>query len=128
MAKKVIDNAQSRYKALIEKVFFDRYETGGQSIDFQREDLVKAAGELGIRLPKNLGDVVYSIRYRTPMPDSILKIQPKGMEWIIEGAGRSKYVFKLVRINRIVPNQELIAVKIPDSTPEIVNAYALSDE
>jgi hypothetical protein len=47
---------------------------------------------------------------------------------VIEGAGRSKYAFKLVRINRIVPNRKLIAVKIPDATPEIVNAYALSDE
>ena len=101
---------------------------GDQSVEFERDDLVIAASELGIRLPKNLGDVIYSIRYRTPMPDNILKIQPRGMEWIIEGAGRSKYVFKLVRINRIVPNQELVAVKIPDSTPEIVNAYALSDE
>ncbi|MBP6582396.1 MAG: hypothetical protein KA204_02820 [Chromatiaceae bacterium] len=35
---------------------------------------------------------------------------------------------KLVRINRILPNQELVAIKIPDATPEIVNAYALSDE
>ena len=128
MARNQIENSQSRYKALIEKVFFDRYEKGAAGVEFEREDLVAAAGELGIQLPKNLGDVVYSIRYRTPMPDSILKIQPKGMEWIIEGAGRSKYVFKLVRVNRIVPNRELIAVKIPDSTPEIVNAYALSDE
>lgn len=128
MAKEQIKNAQSRYKALIEKVFFDRYENGVTGVEFEREDLVTAAGELGIQLPKNLGDVVYSIRYRTPMPDSILEIQPESMEWIIEGAGRSKYVFKLVQINRIVPNNELIAVKIPDSTPEIVNAYALSDE
>ena len=128
MAKAPADNSQSRYKALIEKVFFDRYENDATSIEFEREDLVTAADELDIQLPKNLGDVVYSIRYRTPMPDSVLKRQPEGMEWIIEGAGRSKYVFKLVRINRIVPNQELIAVKIPDSTPEIVNAYALSDE
>lgn len=128
MVKKISDNSQSRYKALIEKVFFDRYKKGGETVEFEREDLVTAASELGIRLPKNLGDVVYSIRYRTPMPDSILAIQPKEMEWIIEGAGRSKYIFKLVKINRIVPNQELIAVKIPDSTPEIVKAYALSDE
>ncbi len=128
MAKNSIHHSQSRYKALIEKVFFDRYKTGDRSVEFQREDLVAAANQIGIRLPKNLGDVVYSIRYRTPMPDSILKIQPDGMEWIIEGAGRSKYIFRLVRINRIVPNQELIAIKIPDSTPEIVSAYALSDE
>ncbi|MGH8556001.1 MAG: hypothetical protein ACRESZ_00795, partial [Methylococcales bacterium] len=94
MVKNAGDNSQSRYKALIEKVFFDRYKTGEQIVYFEREEMVTAADELGIRLPKNLGDVVYSIRYRTPMPDGILKIQPKGMEWIIEGAGRSKYVFE----------------------------------
>jgi hypothetical protein len=128
MVKKKIENAQSRYKALIERVFFDRYTKGSTYVEFEREDLVALAGKLDIKLPKNLGDVMYAIRYRTTMPDSILEIQPEGMEWIIEGAGRAKYVFKLVRINRIVPNYELVAVKIPDSTPEIVNAYALSDE
>ena len=128
MAKKEDSKSQSRYKALIEKVFFDRYKKNEENVEFKREDLVTAANDLGMSLPKNLGDVVYSIRYRTPMPESILNIQPKGMEWIIEGAGRSKYIFKLVRINRIVPNHELVAIKIPDSTPEIVNAYALSDE
>lgn len=128
MAKTGSENSQSRYKALIEKVFFDRYTEGKTSVEFERDDLVLAASDLGIDLPKNLGDVVYSIRYRTPMPESILAIQSKGMEWIIEGAGRSKYIFNLVRINRISPNSELIAIKIPDSTPEIVSAYALSDE
>lgn len=128
MAKKLDNNNQSRYKTLIERVFFERYRKGMRSVGFEREDLTIAAGELGICLPKNLGDVVYSIRYRTPMPKSILDLQPKGMEWLIEGTGRSKYVFKLERINRIVPNRERIAIKIPNSTPEIVNAYALSDE
>jgi hypothetical protein len=113
---------------LVEKVFLDRYASGAKSIEFERHDLVLAAKELGVPLPKNLGDVVYSIRYRTPMPVSVLETQPEGMEWIIEGAGRAKYVFRLVRISRIVPNRDLIAVKIPDSTPEIVYAYALSDE
>jgi hypothetical protein len=50
------------------------------------------------------------------------------MEWIIEGAGRAQYTFKLVRISRIIPNTKLITIKIPDSTPEIISAYALSDE
>lgn len=128
MAKNNEEKNQSRYKALIEKVFFDRYKDGVTSIEFERDELVVAAADLGIELPKNLGDVVYSIRYRTPMPESVLNIQPTDMEWIIEGAGRSRYVFKLVRINRIEPNRELVVIKIPDATPEIVNAYALSDE
>jgi hypothetical protein len=121
-------NKPNRYKALIEKVFFNGYKKGMTIVPFKRDDLVSAAVELGMALPKNLGDVVYSIRYRTPMPEKILSTQRKDMEWIIEGAGRSKYAFKLVRVNRIVPNDKLIAIKIPDATPEIVNAYALSDE
>ena len=50
------------------------------------------------------------------------------MEWIIEGAGRAKYCFKLVKVNRILPNPNHIAIKIPDATPEIITAYSLSDE
>ena len=122
--------SRNRYKALIEKVFFDRYQAMDQAVYFEREDIVSAAMEIGVALPKTLGDVVYSVRYRNPMPESILDLQPEGMEWIIEGTGRSKYVFRLVRLNRVVPNRgrRLIVVKIPDSTPEIVKKYALSDE
>ena len=119
---------QSRYHALVEKIFFDRYTEGDTDLPWARPDLEDAAVALDIVLPKNLGDVVYSIRYRTPMPKRILKTQPEGMEWIISGMGRALYSFRLVPINRIRPNENLIAVKIPDSTPEIIGAYSLSDE
>ena len=119
---------QSRYKRLIEKIFFDSYKKGMTEIAFDRDDLPAAARVLGIDLPKNLGDVVYSIRYRTPMPKRVLSTQPKGKEWIIEGKGRSQYAFRLVRANRIVPNPDLVTIKVPDSTPEIITAYALTDE
>ncbi len=122
----------SRYKALIEHIFFDErhgaYQPGATSILFTREDIERAAGDLGIVLPKNLGDVIYSIRYRTPMPDGILATQSAGMEWVIEGAGRAKYRLTLVPINRILPNPDLITIKIPDATPEIITAYTLNDE
>lgn len=119
---------QNRYKALIEKIFFDKYRKGITEINFTREDLQHASKALGVGLPKNLGDVVYAIRYRIPMPDAVLETQPKGLQWIIEGTGRANYVFKLVRVNRIAPRPDLITIKIPDSTPEVVAAYALSDE
>lgn len=122
----------NRYKALVEHIFFGAnycsYQPGMVELTFEREDLERAAKDLGIRLPKNLGDVVYSIRYRTPMPPSILATQPEGMEWIVEGAGRALYKFCLVRINRILPNRDLVTVKIPDATPEIIASYALNDE
>jgi hypothetical protein len=120
--------SNNRYQQLIEKIFFDQFESNNDEISFEREDLEHAAKDLNIKLPKNLGDVIYAIRYRLDMPDSILNTQPEGMEWIIEGAGRAKYSIKLVKINRILPNPELITIKIPDSTPEIVSEYSLSDE
>ena len=119
---------QSRYKAIIEKIFFNNYKKGVTKIEFHRDDMPQAAKALGIQLPDNLGDVIYSIRFRTLMPEKVLATQPKGMEWIIEGTGISNYVFKLVKINRIVPNTKLVTIKVPDATPEIIAAYALSDE
>ena len=118
----------NRYKALIEKVFFNLYEPDSTEIPFDRTELESVATASNVDLPKNLGDVVYSVRYRTAMPESILATQPEGMEWIIEGAGRARYVFKLVKINRIAPNHALVTIKIPDATPGIVTAHALSDE
>lgn len=118
----------NRYLQLIEKIFFDRYTKGASEFTFPRSDMEGAAKDLEIQLPKNLGDVIYAIRYRIGLPARIKKTQPKGMEWVIEGAGRSQYIFKLVKVNRILPNPNLIAIKIPDATPEIISAYSLSDE
>lgn len=118
----------NRYKILIERIFLDRYGEGVEEIAFERADLVEAAKMLGMELPKNLGDVIYSVRYRTPLPETVLATQTADTEWIIEGAGRSRYVFRRVRINRIVPNPSLVTIKVPDATPEIILAHALSDE
>ena len=116
------------YRALIEKIFVDRYEEGMGSFEFGRDDIPAAAEALGLERPKNLGDVIYSLRYRTTMPDVVLDSQPEGLEWIIEGAGRAKYRFKLVPLNRVLPRPDMAAIAIPDGTPEMIRAYALDDE
>lgn len=119
---------QSRYAQLIEKIFFDRYVDGAASVEFLRNDIELAAEDLRIKLPKNLGDVIYAFRFRADFPESIIKLQPEGMEWQIELAGRSKYRFSLVKISRIIPNQFLVSIEIPDATPEIIRQCALNDE
>ena len=119
---------QNRYQLLIEDIFFSNYKKGIEEIVFQRDDLIESSNKLGFDLPKNLGDVIYAVRYRIPFPDSIIKTQTEDKEWIIEGKGRAQYCFKLVKINRIIPNGDLLTIKIPDSTPEIVTEYSLSDE
>lgn len=118
----------NRYHALIERIFLDRYSEGATQFEFERQDLELTAAVMGVELPKNLGDVIYSLRYRQGLPPSILAIQPPGMEWIVEGAGRARYRFSLVRLNRIVPREDLATISIPDGTPEVIRAYALDDE
>jgi len=119
---------QNRYHQLIEKIFFDGYSKEATEIPFPRSALKAAAKELDIPLPDNLGDVIYSMRFRTPMPAKVLATQPDGLEWIIELVGRASYRFRLAKANRIVPNPNLAVIRIPDSTPEIIAAYALDDE
>lgn len=105
------------------------FTQGMDSIHWQRDELVEGAAELGISLPKNLGDVVYSMRYRTDLPDSVKRLAPEGYEWIIRGEGRAKYVFDLIPAQvRVVPDMALTVTKIPDATPEIIGSTALGDE
>lgn len=120
--------AGNRYHALIESIFFDRYAAGVESFEFARDAIELKAKELDLELPKNLGDVVYSVRYRSPLPRGILETQPEEREWIIEGAGRARYRFRLVAKTRIRPREDLIKIAIPDATPELIRAYALDDE
>ena len=118
----------NRYKALIEKLFFDHYTDGATQFVFYRKEIKPAAEALDIELPANLGDLIYSVRFRTSFPESVLATQPEGMEWVIELAGRGRYRFNLVTINRVFPREDLVVIDIPDATPELIRAYALDDE
>tara|TARA_R110000787_G_scaffold265066_1_gene371008 strand:- start:2877 stop:3665 length:789 start_codon:yes stop_codon:yes gene_type:complete len=118
----------NRYGALVEKIFFDRYSDRTTELEFARTDIEDAAEALDIKLPKNLGDVLYSFRFRAALPERIVDTQPEGMEWVIELAGRAVYKFRLVKINRVLPREDLVTINIPDATPELIRAYALDDE
>ena len=120
--------SKSRYAKLIEHIFLARYKVGMQEVPFERSDIESAAQELGVVLPKNLGDVIYSFRYRRSMPEAIVARAPGGMCWIIRAGGPSRYRFVAVRSADIAPNPMLETIKIPDATPGVITRYALSDE
>jgi hypothetical protein len=125
---KAASKTENRYRALIEAIFFHHWKEGLTEFEFVRNELETKASQLSIQLPKNLGDLLYSFKFRAALPSKIIDTQPSGREWIIEGAGRSKYRFRLVPATRIKPNENLISVAIPDATPEIIRLYKLDDE
>jgi len=120
--------SRNRYSALIETIFQAHYQSGMQGFYFERDELSTTAAKLGIRLPKNLGDVIYSFRYRVALPDSITQTATPGLAWIIKGAGKSRYLFKQSRLNRIEPDEAMLPIKVPNATPEILLANACDDE
>ncbi len=116
------------YRAILERIFLAKYRAGMEVVEFERDEIVVAAKALGLEQPKNLGDVIYSARYRAGLADSIVSTQPEGREWVIEGAGRGKYAFRLESVSRILPNAAMAVVGIPDNTPELIRLYKLDDE
>jgi hypothetical protein len=117
-----------RYAQIMERIFLSHYSEGARRVEFEREDIVRAAAELDIPLPKNLGDVVYSFRYRAELPKSIRSRAPEGETWIIRPAGKARYRFVTAPMASIRPNNLLAETKVPDSTPGVISMYALNDE
>ena len=119
---------KNRYDQLIERIFLQHYKPGTRKVIFQRKDMEATAKSLRIELPKNLGDIIYSFRYRTGLPEAIAKKAPVGHEWVIRSAGVSKYRIELSKIANFTPSESLMTIKVPDATPGIIAKYAFDDE
>jgi hypothetical protein len=116
------------YARIIECIFFSHYEEGAFEVDFDREEIGAVAAALGVKVPKNPGDVVYNFRFRNALPESIRAKAPAGSDWIIRLVGTSRYRFVATTLSAIVPTALMAETKIPDSTPGVIARYALSDE
>ena len=121
-------SGKNRYEQLVEEIFLAAYKKGDSEVAFCREDIERAAEKLGVKLPKNLGDIIYTFRYRLPLPQSVVRRAPKGQQWVIAPAGRSKYKFVAQQVVQFSPNPALAEIRVPDATPGIIALYALNDE
>ncbi len=119
---------KNRYSAIIEKIFASKFKPGMRVVDFAREEFETVARQLRIKPPKNLGDLIYSFRYRTDLPERIQKEAREGEIWIIRPIGKARYRLALVTDRPIQPNANLAITKVPDATPGIVTKYAFDDE
>jgi hypothetical protein len=114
------EKRKNRYSRLIEDIFRQHYRPGATEVEFNRTELAQAAKRLKMRLPKNLGDVLYTFRYRATMPP--------GKMWILRPAGRGRYELELTTATSISPSPMLVQTKVPDATPGVITKYALNDE
>jgi hypothetical protein len=118
----------NRYELILVHVFEHKFAPGSDLVPFTRDDLVDAAAELKVKRPKNIGDLVAYFRYRSPLPEQIVQNAPVGRSWVILPAGRGKYRLQAVELPDVRPNLSILTIKVPDSTPGIINRYARTDE
>lgn len=119
----------AKYDEIISAIFFDRYAEGATSIRFEREELAHKARQLGLDVPRNLGDIVYSYKYRKHLPEQIVNTAPEGFYWRIKNVGIAQHEFVLTQGSEFVEPDAMIATtKIPDGTPSVVRKYSISDE
>lgn len=119
---------QSNYEKIIEWLFVRGYSPNTTEVLFEREDILLAIADLKLSRPRNLGDVIYSYRYRKELPETVAKTAPEGARWIIRPKGQSRYCFSLTRQPPIIANAAMTKIKIPDATPGVITRYAFNDE
>lgn len=131
------------YNQIITEVFFRHYATKRKNkpsrFIVERAELVDVAEKIGLAVAelekaedaftKNIGDVVYSYRFRKAFPEEIEKTAPNGKRWIILGKGDARYEFRLITTPSLTPDYGLYTTKVHDATPEIVRRFTqLQDE
>ncbi len=118
----------NKYEKILVQIFNNHFKTGMTEFEFDRIEFSAVAQELKITEPKNLGDLIYSFRFRTNLPEEISKTAPEGKIWRIQLAGKGHYKFSISDEDKIIPNKLLEEINIPDSTPGLISLYAYSDE
>lgn len=124
------------YHQIISAIFERNRKNNATRFEFTRTDLLSTAKQFGIvevegdekTIAKNLGDIVYTYRFRKDFPAAILQAAPKGKMWIITGRGDGRYEFRLITQPSLKADPDLVATKIHDATPEIVRRFELGDE
>jgi hypothetical protein len=135
--KKNSKNKKDAYKKIIIGVFEKHYKPGIRRFAFSRSELLAEAEKVGLDVESsadsttrtaNIGDVVYTYRFRKAFPPEILKTAAKEKMWIIAGAGDGQYEFRLITTPKLTADEGRFTTKVHDATPEIVRRFALNDE
>lgn len=72
------------YARIVQRVFMAHYEEGAEEVLFYRDEIQTTSQEMGLQAPRNLGDVIYTFRFRRQLPPSIQSTAPRDKSWIVQ--------------------------------------------
>ena len=115
---------------VLQRVFERNHKAGAKEVCFSMDEVRDAIAAVAASRPGYKENNVADVRYqytsgRRELPSSIDKHGP----WMIVGRGKARYAFVKLTVNPEIKIQEdLATILLPNATPEIVLAYAGSDE
>ncbi len=116
------------YDRIIVELFQRHWKPDITEFEFSRGELEEIIDHLGIERPRNLGDIIYTFRYRRPFPSAILDTQSDNLQWSLRLSGHGQYRMSLSESVVILPDKSLSTISIPDATPALIKEFALGDE
>ena len=108
-------------------IFFTRAKPGVSFLRFSTDDVKCAFRRMGIKVPKNIGDIPHQAQKRA-MPLVIQSTAPLGCEWILESMGAGVHCFKLVGSNKLHPSADAEERHVEDKAAAIIEAFDMSDK
>ncbi len=127
----------SSITSILGRIFTGKHEPDAHTLVFDTELFLHKACQRGLIFPDPRFDLTDFVCYdpafvrnrRELLPRSIRRTEPKGWQWRLNRLARGSYAFRLEPTDGIHPSKlSLLEQVIPDSTPEIISANALSDE
>ena len=116
------------YDRIIIELFQRHWKPGITEFEFSRDEFEEIIDQLGVERPRNLGDIIYTFRYRRPFPSTILNTQSGNLQWSLHLSGHGHYRMSLSESSVIRPDKSLSIIPIPDATPALIRKFALGDE
>jgi hypothetical protein len=130
MKKKSDEQLKRGRDEVLRTLFRKLYKEGAAEISYTMENVLEAIKEVQNGLPEYVERNPYDVRYqytsgRSDWPADLAALGP----WMIEGRGKGKYALvKLKAASSLDVPKNLVAIAVPDATPEIVLEYAGADE
>jgi hypothetical protein len=123
--------------SILARIFASMHEDGAHTLVFDSAVFFDEAARLGLSVVNSRFDLTdyvcydpaYATLRRGLLPARIRRTEPKGWQWRLQRLPRGRYAFRLEPVDGIHPSRfSLFEQVIPDATPEIISANALSDE
>ena len=101
------------YDRIIIELFQRHWKPDITEFEFSRDEFEEIIDQLGIERPRNLGDIIYTFRYRKPFPSAILETQSGNLQWSLHLSGHGRYRMSLSQSAVVLPDKSLPTFQYP---------------